>query len=603
MNKKRKRFLYISGGAICLAISVFVLKLILESPYRTQLPAYPDFQTLSASLQEQISVAGNKAYRNPSADNLGMLGMVYHSSAYYDKAAQCYRLAVQKNNEKWIWSYYLGYLNLELGESKSSIENFRRVLEENPQINMALFYTGEAFQNLGLSDEAEKVFVKIADLNARAFNENSVSISNYFPLRTYAMFQLARIYMNTNRLDNAEQTLKEIIQNHITFGPAYRLLGNVYAMKGDLPLSRKYAVRANDLTIYMPPVDTIIDRLALMSRSEIYLMKQIDVAIQRLNPKWAMDLLNNTKQYFPESKFLISKAIKLFLWVGKGDQALPYLDRHIKYFREDFNEMMEVAELLYDNGFKSEAMTYFFQAKKLKTEDTAIQSRLALWLGERGMIKDALSLINEQLEKDQENVKVLTKGVYLFQEVGEKGKAITYLNRLKRLTPLNPEVKKLAGMSAEKEGKLKEAIAMYEEAFKGDPKDLSTIQYLGNIYLREKMWSQAIRHFRRALEYHPNDPYLLEGLGKLLVFCPDPKLRNIAEGKEYSERAFIRSTSPSETQISAGRNLAAACAELGNRQEAYTYMNITVDLARRRNVSKDYLDYLESLLKQFSFTN
>lgn len=603
MNQKRKRYLYYSGGAICLAISIFILKLILVSPYRTQLPDFPDFQLLSTSLKDQISVAGKKAYQNPTADNLGMLGMVYHSNAYYDQASQCYQLAVKKNIKKWKWSYYLGYLNLELGDSKSAIENYRLIIEENPQITLALYYTGVAFQNLGLNEDAEKAFKKVIDLNSQPVNANSLSITNYFPLRTYAMFQLSRIYIKSNQLDNAEQTLKGIIQNQLAFGPAYRLLGNVYAAKGDLALSKKYAVRANDLTIYMPPADTLIDKLSLMSRSENYLLKQIDVALQRLNPKWALELLDGTKQYFPESKFLISKAIKLFLWLGSGDHALPFLDRHIKYFSDDFNEMMEVAELLYDNGFKLQAMNYFFQAKKLKSDDTALQSRLALWLGERGMKDDAVTLINELLKKDPNNTKVLNKGFYLFNALGDKDKAIICLNSLNRLLPANPEVKKMTGMMAEKSSKMKEAVTMYEEAFSGDPEDLSNVKYLSTIYLREKMWGKAIVLYKQALEYHPNDPYLLEEFGRLLVFCPDPKLRNLVEGREYSERAFIRSTSPSETQISAGSSLAGACFELGERQKAYTFMSITVNLARRRNVSKDYLNYLESLLKQYGYTN
>lgn len=124
MNKKTKLIISISGSAIFLTLSLFALKFIIDSPYRNQLPEYPDFKAISKVLQEQISVAGRKTYRNPSANNLGRLGMVYNSSSFYEKATQCYQLAVKKNSGKWIWSYYLGYLNMELGESGASINNF-----------------------------------------------------------------------------------------------------------------------------------------------------------------------------------------------------------------------------------------------------------------------------------------------------------------------------------------------------------------------------------------------------------------------------------------------------------------------------------------------
>ncbi len=586
-----------------MAITATAVKFISDSKYRKGLPDYPDLQSVSNPLREQISDAGKKAHRHPTAYNLGMLGMVYHSSAYYDKAARCYRLAIKKDRKEWIWSYYLGYLNQELGESKNALEDFRKVIDENPKNRLAWYYEGGAFQNLGLSDSAEIVFRKIDQTEDQDVIEQNPSRNNYFPLQTYAMFRLARIYMNSNRLDSAEKTLKNIIKNNITFGPAYRLLGNVYELKGDPSLSRNFTIRANDMAVYTPPVDTLVDRLTLMSRSDLYLMKQIDVAVQSLNPGFSINLINNALKYFPDNKFLISKAVRLFLLLGNGKQALPLLDKHIYYFKEDYQELIDVADLLYDNGFKAKAMDYFNQAKKLKAGATDFQTQLAIWLFKKGMKEDALSLMNEQLKEDPENTNVLADGVYLFLLLGETEKATPLLNKLKQRKPSDPLTIKMTALMAEREGKGKDALELYERAFKADPQDLSTIKYLGMIYLRDKMWNKAILFFRKALEYHPNEPYLLEGLGRLLVTCPDPKLRNITEGRVYSERAFFRFTSPAFTQISAGINLAMAYDELGDKKNSVFYINKTIFLARKANAQKEYLDYLESLSKKFSLSN
>lgn len=603
MNAKIKRIKYISGGILILAILLVAGKVFSDNFYRTRLPDYPDFKAISKPLTEQITAAGKKAKRNPTAYNLGLLGMVYHSSAYYDKAAQCYELAINKNKKEWIWSYYLGYLNQELGESKNALENFRLVNEENPNNFLAWYYEGGAFQNLGQSENAEKIFDKIVRLNDRDISLTTTSRDNYFPLQTYAKFRLARIYMTTNRPDSAEKSLKEIIKNNITFGPAYRLLGNVYALKGDSALSKKYTIRANDMVPFTPPVDTLVDRLTLMSRSDLYLMKQIDVAVQSLNPNFTINLINNALQYFPDNKFLISKTINLFLLMGKGKQVLPYLDKHKYYYKEDYRELLNVADLLFDNGFKSEAIEYFYLAKKLKPEESDIQAQLAIWLFNRGMNNDALNLMNEQLKKDPGNTDVLSNGVYLFLMLGEREKAKPLLTRLNLLKPSDPIAIKMTGVMAEKEGNLNEALRMYEKSFIADPDNLSTIKYLGMIYLREEMWNKAILFFRKALEYHPNEPYLLEGLGSLLVTCPDSKLRNLSEGREYSERAFFRFTSPPLTQISAGINLSIACYELGDRQNAAYYINKTIIQATKANVQKEYLAYLENLSKKFSISN
>ncbi len=584
---------------ICLALLVFVVKFIAEGSYRSQLPEYPDFETISKSLQKQISIADRRAYFNPTTNNLGKLGMVYHSCAFYEKATQCYKLAIKKNDKKWIWSYYLGYLNMEQGESNVAIENFKQVIEVNPNNYLALFYTGETFQNLGLIRDAEKIFKKIASTNESDFDKTNTYRDNYFPLETYAMFRLARIYMNSDRLDSAEMTLLEIIDKQMTFGPAYRLLGNLNTIKGNLHLSNIYNIRANDLIDYAPPVDYLIDNIILLSRSDQYLLKQIEEAFRNSNFDWALKLCSHALKYNPDNKYLISNAIIGYLMLGYGEKALPYLEKHIIYFNDDFKELMNVADLLYDKGFKSQAMLYFNQAEKLEPGN----SKLTLWLSERGMINDALVLLNKQLTKEPKNTKILSDAVHLLLNLGEKEMAITYLNKLKELLPSGTEVLLLTGMSEEKEGNLKEALSIYEEIYRNDPKDIVVIKYLANFYIRNKIWDKAINHFTSALNDYPNDPFLLEGLGRLLIFCPDQKLRDLNTGKEYSERAWINFNSSFATKISAGKNLAAAYAELGDREKAYNLMNITVNLARRREVTKDYLNYLESLLKKYSLTN
>ena len=408
MNKKRKIILSISGLAICLAISIVVVMFILDAPYRNKLPEYPDFKNVSKAVQHQISDAGLKAYLNPTVENLGELGMVYHSSVFYDKATLCYQLAVEKSKKEWIWNYYLGFLNLEQGESKVSIENFKHVIERNPRNWMALFYTGEAYQNLGLTANAESIYQRIASSDVEAGSKIK-NRENYFPLQTYAMYNLARIYLNSNRLDSAEMALKEIIKREWTFGPAYRLLGNVYTKKGDLALGKKFINRASDLAEYNAPPDTLVDKIALISRSDQYLLKQIDVAKMSYNFNWELELCTHSMKYIPDDKYLISNIIVLYFILGRDKDVLPLLDQHLKSYNDDFEELMKLADLLVGKGFESQAMDYFNQAKKLQPGS----SRLALWLLSNGKKNEAVILVNEQLKKEPDNERILMLFIFM----------------------------------------------------------------------------------------------------------------------------------------------------------------------------------------------
>lgn len=596
MKQTNKLIISILSVVIFLTLSFFVTKFILDSSYRNQLPDYPDFKSVARSLRVQISVAGRRAYLNPTSNNLGKLGMIYYSSTYYENAKQCYQLALKKNNNKWIWNYYLGYLNLEQGESNVSVENFRHVIQNDPKNVLALFYLAEGYQNIGLNGNAESIFKKIATLNKEDIVSGDTIRESDFPLQTYALFRLSRIYMNTNRLDSAETTLKELIEKQITFGPAYRLLGNVYTREGDIALGNKYTIRANDLADYTPPPDILIDKIALVSRSDTYLLKQVDDAIRSGNFKWALKLLKHSLQYNPDNKYLISKAIYGYFGMGFDKMALPYLDRHINYFSDNFNELIDLADLLLSKGFNSQAMKYFNQAKKLKPGN----SRLSLWLMDRGMKNEAISLLKEQLAKDPENIKILTDAANMMLKLGDKEMAITYLTNLKKLSPSNRDAEKLTGMIDEREGHLKEALSIYEEAFREDPKDINLIKYLAKIYVREKMWNKAIIHFRLSLQSFPNEPILQSGLGNILISCPDSKFINVNEGREYAERAYINVHSTTSTKISAGANLATAYAISGDRQKASQFINLTTNLARKVNLSQDYIPYFENLRKQYN---
>jgi tetratricopeptide (TPR) repeat protein len=158
-------------------------------------------------------------------------------------------------------------------------------------------------------------------------------------------------------------------------------------------------------------------------------------------------------------------------------------------------------------------------------------------------------------------------------------------------------------MLAEQDGDLKQALVSYSSAFNSDPSDLTTERLLGNLLIRQKSWERAIDVYRKALESHPNDPYLLERLGTLLVTCNDPILRDISQGRDLCERAFIHTASHSITLISAGRSLAIAYALLGDNRNALNVIKMTINLAKGENVPASYLEDLRNLLQKFSNSN
>jgi tetratricopeptide (TPR) repeat protein len=596
----RKRQFYILGGTIGLIIIVFAARAILGTTLANRIPERPDFQNVALSLKEQIIQADQRAHSKPNAANLGLLGVVYHSAMYYDKAAVCYELAITKNRNEWLWSYYLGSLKREMGESDSAIKHFKTVTDINPGMYLARYYLGDLYQSLGRYAEAESSFAVIPGVSNIDSSDGNKSENGDFPLGAYAKFQLSRIYLNSQRLILAEKTLNEVIQSDRAFGPAYRLLGNIYQMKGDSARGQEFLVQSKDLTDNSVPVDKLIDGITLISRSDQYLLKQIDEAQKKAHPAFALVIADHGLKYLPDNKYIISKSVKLLLRMNYGTKVLPYLDGHLKFFMDDFTEIKEVADLLYGRGLYSQALIYFKRASELIPEDIEVKSSQVLCLWHDGKKDLALKYMNSLVLDDRDNLKILTDGVYVMLVAGEKETARSYLSRLEKKAPSNPRVLLMEGIVKESDGNFPGALIMYRSSFKANPGDMAVIQALGSCLLRLKMWEAALDHYHKSLTFFPNEPYLLEKLGSLLITCPDKKLRNIEEGKWLSERVFIHKACTPDLTIASGKSIAKAYASEGDFERANTYIEWILNVAQTQKAPEQIVAELENLRKEYS---
>ena len=317
-----------------------------------------------------------------------------------------------------------------MGDAEGVIANFTSVVEKNPAVSHAWYYLGEQYRNLTKNEQAEQSFLKITGILEHNSPGNRTSRYDYFPLGTYAMYQLARLYVDSDRLELAEQTLEKIIQNQRSFGPAYRLMSNVHRLGGDMDLSKTYGVRANDLVVFSPPVDTLVDRLVLLSRSELYLLKKIDEAEKSIYPEWALTLVNHALQYMPENPYLISKAIRICLMSGQDEQASSFIDQHLDFYRDNFTEMNNMGILFFQKRMYPQSMKYLTRALELKPQDPEILKSLAVAYWTIGDQQKSREIMDGMVLEHWNDPDVLASVANLRFDLGETEKAMAYLNRL-----------------------------------------------------------------------------------------------------------------------------------------------------------------------------
>lgn len=598
MRKKGKSVQYILVGILGLLFVFFIGRFILNDKIINDIPEIPNISNLPKPVQEQITEAFLKAQHKPSAENLGILGMVYHSNANYAEAAKCYNLAAQKDNSKWLWNYYKGSLDMEMGNSDSALVYFTKVVEINPDIDLAWYYIGEQYKNLKNNELAEESLARLVTKKERKFPDNATR-EDHFQLSTYANFELARIYFETGRIELAEKTLKDIIQSDDLFGPSYKLLGSIYNLKGDTTLGKLFTVRANDLINFSPPVDTLLDRLALMSKSELYLLKKIDEAEFSFHSDWALKLVEQGLQYLPDNTYLLSKAIKIYLWKNLNDNATLLTDRHLNLLNDNFNEIKNTGMFFYQKGLYTQATKYWTKALQIKPDEILIQEYLARCLWATGNKPKALEILDEVYSKNQSNTDVVADIADLFFQFRETEKMNDCLSILKKTAPSNPKYLRISGEIAEAKKETQNAISFYKLSIKGAPDDVKTIINLGGLYMDNQMWKEYIKLYRNALVYHPNNPDILSRLGEVFVSCPVIPLRNYEEGKTYSERAFTFYNCPPDILIASGSHLAYAYAMLNEKQKAITTISRTINIGRREKIAESHQKRLEGLLNAF----
>jgi tetratricopeptide (TPR) repeat protein len=598
MEKNRKSLLIISVGAVALTIIFSVTWFVFTNRTNPEIPEISNLHALSGPVREQISEAYSKARRNPSAANLGYLGMVYHSSANYTEASKCYKLAVQKDKSGWKWNYYDGYLNMEMGNTNQAILNFTDVTEKKPEIDLAWYYLGEEYKNLKNNELAEKSLAMISSNNQRRTKENSTR-QDHFPISVYANFELARIYFDSGRTDLAEKTLEEIIKSNTLFGPSYKLLGSICNLKGDTSLGKQLTIRANDLVDFSPPVDTLMDKLVLMSRSELYLLKKIDEAEASFHADWALKLVDQGLQYMPENSYLISKAIKIFLWKNMNQQAIALTDKHLNLLEGNYSEIKNTGLFFFQKGLFTQAAKYWTKALEIQPDETTIQEYLAKCLWATGNKNKAIEILEEIIGKNPVNPDVIADVADLYFQFNEKEKMDACLVKLNQIAPSNPILLRISGEVAESKKEIKKAISLYKSSFKANPNDVKTIKSLGGLLLMNKMWAEYINFYKQALTYHPNNPDFLSRMGEVLVSCPEISFRDYEQGKTYSERAFTFYNCPPDVLIASGSHLAYAYAMLGEKQKAVTTISQTINIGRREKIADLHQKKLEALLVAF----
>ena len=123
-------------------------------------PSPSTVTALDPDLAAAIEAAVVRAESEP--DELGALGRLYHAHEFYELANACYERAAARDPSEAAWPYYLGVLAERRGDHAMAIDQFRRVLELEPDDLAARVRLGEVLLAASRLEESASVFEEIS---------------------------------------------------------------------------------------------------------------------------------------------------------------------------------------------------------------------------------------------------------------------------------------------------------------------------------------------------------------------------------------------------------------------------------------------------------
>jgi tetratricopeptide (TPR) repeat protein len=458
------------------------------------------------STQKAVELLNATADQAKSAKVYAMMGYTYEQQKDYKKAIDAYRKASEVDPENLDAQRGLAQNLLNSGDMDAALKQYQAVVKEDPQDAQALLRIAEIHRRNGRFDDA------LATLKqAEGLVQDSIEL-NY----SYAL-----IYANQGKYDEAVAQLQGLLQKSEKPGGNYTAselnnravfierMGTLYRDQGKtqeavdtfkrlLTMGDENAIRG-----YQQTIDTLRDAKRY-SEAEAMLKEAVakfpndrslklvyagaladsgkpDAAIQA-----AKALLKNNPKDDREVHLAVAQIynrLRLF----KDAEASAAEAERLSSSDEEREGVAFIQGSIYERQKKYEqAEERFKKVLAADSQNAMVLNYLGYMLADRGVrLQEALGLIKKAVELDPQNGAYLDSLGWAYFRLGENDLAEEFLRKATLRNPNDPTIQDHLAEIYAKEGKLKQAVALWERAISEwnrtvpadvDPADVSRVQ-------------------------------------------------------------------------------------------------------------------------------
>jgi len=377
------------------------------------------------------------------------LATLYAQQRHYPKAIRTVQGLLRQDPQLVVAHYYLGRIYLETDRLADAKKEFMLVLTMDPKFLPAMFDLGTALEREHQYTRALAAYRRVLRLQ---------------PRNTKVWASIARLFLVMNRYGDAQKAFKKIKE-----------------------------LEKND-----PGADFNIALILLEQ-------KLPDDAIRLFRP------LLTIPRYRERSRYFIAMALE-----EKGD--LKAAAREYQLVSRDSENFIQarlrMAYLTFQMGDQAEAHQIVKELLNLAPDQEEIYLISSYFYEEGSRLDRAIEVLQAGLEKVKRPAEIHFRLAVIYEKQKKRHESIQEIKKVLELEPNNPDAQNFLGYTYAEEGiNLDEAERLIREALGAKPNSGHIIDSLGWVYYKKGQYGKAVAELERAHRLMPQDGTVAEHLG------------------------------------------------------------------------------------------
>jgi tetratricopeptide (TPR) repeat protein len=420
--------------------------------------------------------------------------MAYHSDLFYEQATRAYQRAAALDPRDWRWPYYRSLVHMERGEAPEAVAALKIVVKLQPDPLLAWWRLGEAAFKQTDYDEADAAYTHA--------ETGPIGGDGRPTPGAYAAVGRARIALNRGDRARAITLLTTLVKEAPRFGPAHRVLAEAYRADGRTDEAERHGVLGAALRAYAAPLDPNVDRLADISRSSVFLLRQAAQLDLSRDGARREQLVRQALTADPRNPDVVYEMGATLQQLHRPADALPFFAQHLDLVSDDQQTLVQIGKCYTDLGRLKEAETTLRQALALG-DDAVGAYNLGVVLETAGRIADAEASYRRAVELGPDLAGARNNLGGLLAASGRFSEAERHLLESIRLDPGSPDAYVNLSALRLQQNAFADAARQAQMAIDLDPRQADAFANLGFAFARLGQLDKARQALERSVRLNP----------------------------------------------------------------------------------------------------